>query len=612
MLKIFIRIWSLLTFRDRTWFVLLLVAMALAAALEVLGIGLLVPIVAMTQDPSLFLQNRYIAAAYEWSGARSEREFMLLACAALLGLFLVKNAFQATLVWAQNRFLFNRVERKARQLFQLYLQRPFAFHLRQNSAQLLRNMQLVQPAVSSVLLPFLYLATDAMVILAILGLLLWNDPVVSLVSFLALGTVVGGTYLAVRQHLGKLGRVQTGELAAIIQHIQQALGSMKETRVLCRESFFHSSYASHLAPYMHAVRRNSFVSQLPRFINEATAVTLVLVLLMFAVAGGRGPEFFLTLGFFAVAAIRLLPSLTRIGGSLATIKFYSANLDEIFSDLRDSMLMPGRLPDESDLERLPLHNSISFRDVSFTYETAHTPALHSLNLTIEPLQSVAFVGPSGAGKTTAVDLLLGLYQPSNGEIQVDGCNIQEHLRAWQRNIGYVPQQIYLSDASIRDNVAFALPTDAIDDQAVWRALTMAQLDEFVRGLGHGLDTMVGERGARLSGGQRQRIGIARALYHDPQVLVLDEATAALDNETEAAFIDSIRSLAGRKTIIFIAHRLSTVMHCDRIFYLKKGELVLQGTFDQLLESSEDFRRFARQTEFQNRDNLGNPLIYKLV
>jgi ABC-type multidrug transport system fused ATPase/permease subunit len=594
MLKIFLRIWSLLTFRDRTWFVLLLGAMALAAALEVLGIGLLVPIVAMTQDPTLFLQNRYIAAAYKWSGAQSEKEFMLLACAALLGLFLVKNAYQAALVWAQNRFLFNRVERKARQLFQLYLQRPFAFHLRQNSAQLLRNMQLVQPAISSVLLPFLYLATDAMVILAILGLLLWNDPVVSLVSFLALGAVVGGTYLAVRRHLGQLGQVQTRELAAIIQHIQQALGSMKETRVLCRESFFHSSYASHLAPYIHAVRSNSFVSQLPRFINEAAAVTLVLVLLMIAVAGGRGPEFFLTLGFFAVAAIRLLPSLTRIGGSLATIKFYSANLDEIVSDLRDSMRMPGQLRDESDPERLQLQNSISFRDVSFTYENAHTPALRSLNLKIEHLQSVAFVGPSGAGKTTAVDLLLGLYEPSAGEIQVDGRNIHAHLRAWQRNIGYVPQQIYLSDASIRDNVAFALPADAIDDQAVWRALAMAQLDEFVRGLSHGLDTMVGERGARLSGGQRQRIGIARALYHDPQVLVLDEATAALDNETEAAFIDSIRSLAGRKTIIFIAHRLSTVMHCDRIFYLKQGEVVLQGTFDQLLESSEDFRRFAKQ------------------
>jgi ATP-binding cassette subfamily C protein len=593
MLKIFLRSWSLLTRRDRAWFVLLLAGMALAAALEVLGIGLLVPIVAMTQDPSLFLQNRYVATAYEWSGARSEKEFLLIACGALLALFLVKNAYQAGLVWAQNRFLFSRVERKARQMFQLYLQRPFAFHLRQNSAQLLRNMQLVQPAISSVLLPFLYLATDAMVILAILGLLLWNDPVVSLVAFLGLGAVVGGTYLAVRRHLGTLGRVQTKELAAIIQHIQQALGSMKETRVLCRESFFHSAYGHHLAPYMRAVRRNSFVSQLPRFINEASAVTLVLVLLMVAVAGGRGPEFFLTLGFFAVAAIRLLPSLTRIGGSLATIKFYSANLGEIFADLRDSMLLPGQFAQESDPHRLPLRDSLAFREVSFTYESAHAPALHSLSLKIEPLQSVAFVGPSGAGKTTAVDLLLGLYEPSAGEIQVDGRNIHQHLRAWQRNIGYVPQQIYLSDASIRENVAFALPNEAIDDQAVWRALAMAQLDEFVRGLDHGLDTMVGERGARLSGGQRQRIGIARALYHDPEVLVLDEATAALDNETEAAFIDSIRSLAGRKTIIFIAHRLSTVMHCDQIFYLKNGELVLQGTFDELLASSDDFRRFAR-------------------
>jgi ABC-type multidrug transport system fused ATPase/permease subunit len=594
MLKIFHRIWSLLTFRDRTWFVLLLGAMALAAALEVLGIGLLVPIVAMTQDPTLFLQNRYIAAAYEWSGARSEKEFMLLAFGVILALFLVKNAYQVLLAWAQNRFLFSRFDRKARQMFELYLERPFAQHLQQNTAKLLRNMQLVQAATSSIVLPFLYLATDSMVVIAILCLLLWNDPTTSFLAFFCVGGVVGGTYFFVRAHLARLGQVQTRELSAMIQHIQQALGSMKETRVLGRSSFFHSAYVDHLTPYVQATRKHAFLSQLPRFVNEASAVTLILVLLMFAVAGGRGPEFFLTLGFFAVAAIRLLPSLTRIGGSLATIKFHSAHLNEIFTDLRDSMNLAGHMPEDSERELLRLQNGISFRDVSYTYENAPTPALRSLNLKIEPLQSVAFVGPSGAGKTTAVDLLLGLYQPTVGEIQVGGCNIHAHLRAWQRNIGYVPQQIYLSDASIRENVAFGVQRSAINDDVVWRAIGMAQLADFVRDQPNGLDTPVGERGARLSGGQRQRIGIARALYHDPQVLVLDEATAALDNETEAAFIDSIRSLAGRKTIIFIAHRLSTVMHCDRIFYLKKGELVLQGTFDQLLESSEDFRRFARQ------------------
>jgi ABC-type multidrug transport system fused ATPase/permease subunit len=594
MLKIFLRVWSLLTFRDRAWFVLLLVAMALAAALEVLGIGLLVPIVAMTQDPSLFLQNRYIAAAYKWSGAQSEKEFMLIACAALLVLFLVKNVYQAVLAWSHNNFLFALFQRKAIQMFRFYLTSPFLFHLTKNSAELLRNVQIIQHAIVNVLMPYIYIITDVMITSAILGLLLLNDFKTALAALAFFGGIAGGTYYLIKRRLSTLGAVQSRELTAIIQQVQQALGSIKETRVLCREAFFLSSYKQHLAPYARALCAHSIYTSIPRFVNEATAVVLVLIVLMLAISSGREADTFVTLGFFAVAAIRLLPSLTRIGGSVASIRFYSAHLNDIYKDLQSSMRVAHVAHLHSNDSKLSLCDTIAFHDVSFSYTPTQSPVVRSLSFSISALQSVAFVGPSGAGKTTVVDLLLGLLEPSSGHILVDGLNIHDNVRAWQRNIGYVPQQIYLSDASIRDNVAFALPADAIDDQAVWRALAMAQLDEFVRGLDHGLDTMVGERGARLSGGQRQRIGIARALYHDPQVLVLDEATAALDNETEAAFIDSIRSLAGRKTIIFIAHRLSTVMHCDRIFYLKQGELVLQGTFDALLESSEDFRRFARQ------------------
>jgi len=594
MLKIFLRSWSLLTRRDRAWFVLLLAGMALAAALEVLGIGLLVPIVAMTQDPSLFLQNHYVATAYEWSGARSENEFLLIACGALLALFLVKNAYQAGLVWAQNRFLFAIFQNKAIDMFTYYLKMPFASHLTRNSAETLRNMQIVQHAIINILMPYLTIITDVMIVIAILSLLLLNDLQTAIFALCFFGSIVGGTYLIIKKRLSFLGSVQSREFTAIIKQVQQALGSFKETRVLGREAFFLTAYKHHLGLFSGALFSHSVYSNLPRFVNEGTAVFLVLIVLMLAVSGGREAATFVTLGFFAVAAIRILPSLTRIAGSLASIKFYSAHLNDIYSDLRASMKASLEPVDSEKVLALRCHKAIVLDNICFTYSDTHSPVLHSLSLTINALQSVAFVGPSGAGKTTAVDLLLGLLQPSSGRILVDDHNINENLRAWQRNIGYVPQQIYLSDASIRENVAFALPNHAIDDQAVWRALTMAQLDEFVRGLDHGLDTMVGERGARLSGGQRQRIGIARALYHDPEVLVLDEATAALDNETEAAFIDSIRSLAGQKTLIFIAHRLSTVMHCDQIFYLKNGELILQGTFDELLASCEDFRRFARQ------------------
>ncbi len=594
MFAVFFRLWTILNARDRAFFFFLLVLMAVGALLEVLGIGLLVPVVAMAQDPPRWMHNAVIAQAYALSGASDPRGFLLMACAGVLGIFLVKNAYQGVLLWIQNRFLYSRYVRKSLQMFQLYLERPYAFHLRQNTAQLLRNMQLVQPAVTGILLPFLFLVTDAMIVVAVVVLLLWTDPLTSVAAFASLGGVVGLTFLVVRRRLGSLGAVQTRELGGMLLTIQQALGSMKETRVLCREAYFQDEFARHLVPYSHASQENSFLGGLPRNINESAAVSVVMVLLMLAIGANRGAEAFVMLGLFAVAAIRLLPSLTRIGGSLSTIKFYTANLNEIFQDLVESKNLPGRIDARDDAARHPLRRELSFEEVTFRYEGASSPALDRLSLSIRPNESVAFVGPSGAGKTTAADLLLGLYEPTGGRILVDDSDIRENLRAWQKNIGYVPQQIFLSDASVRENVAFGIEPDRIDDAAVRRALRMAQLEDFVNSLPGGLDSPVGERGARLSGGQRQRIGIARALYHDPDVLVLDEATAALDNETEAAFMESVRSLSGKKTLIMIAHRLTTVENCNRIFFLKCGRLELEGTFPQLLAASEEFRSFARR------------------
>lgn len=594
MLAIFFRIWGILNPRDKAYFFLLLAMMALGALLEVVGIGLLVPLVAMVQDPEPFLKNPFIGRVYQLSGIASLREFLMAACAAVLCLFFFKNVYQVFLIWVQNRFLYGRYVRKSRQMFQLYLQRPYAFHLRQNTAQLLRNMQLVQPSITSVLLPFLFLATDAMTIIAIVVLLLWVDPFTSLTALLGLGGVVGVTYWVIRRRVGILGHNMTRELTGMIQQIQQALGSMKETRVLCREDYFLKQFTSHLIPFSTASRFNSFITQLPRYINETAVMAFVLVLLMLAIATHRGTEAFLTLGLFAVATIRLLPSLSRIGGSLSSIRFYSANLNEIYPDLVESKNLTKQTTERADSPRRPLSRELRFEEVCFQYEGASVPALHNISLVIQANQSVAFVGPSGAGKTTAADLLLGLYTPTSGRITVDGEDIITNLRSWQRNIGYVPQQIFLSDASIRENVAFGLETEVIDDAAVLRALRMAQLEEFVLKLPDGLSTPVGERGTRLSGGQRQRIGIARALYHDPDVLVLDEATAALDNETEAAFIESVRELAGKKTMILIAHRLTTIEHCDTVFYLSNGRLAGKGAFQQLLQENHDFARMARR------------------
>ena len=249
---------------------------------------------------------------------------------------------------------------------------------------------------------------------------------------------------------------------------------------------------------------------------------------------------------------------------------------------------------EAEMTRYPILHELKFDRISFSYENNKARVLNDVTLTIRKMQTVAFVGPSGSGKTTAVDLLLGLHTPCEGRILVDGMDIQNNIRSWRRNIGYVPQQIYLADASIRQNVAFGIETSEINDKAVLRSLRIAQLDNFVKGLPGGLNAQIGEHGVRLSGGQRQRIGIARALYHDPEILVLDEATAALDNETEAYFMKSIHELSGRKTIIMIAHRLSTVENCDRIFYIKDGTILAEGTYQELVNNCNDFATFARK------------------
>lgn len=594
MLFIFLRIWIILNSRDRIWFFFLLVLMAIGAGLEVLGIGILVPLVAIAQDPEMWLKNPTVATLYHLCGSPGTTIFLLIACAAVLLVFLLKNAYQAVLLWLQNRFLFSRYLRISLQLFQLYLERPYGFHLQQNSAKLLRNVQLVQPSITGVLLPFLFLITDGMTILAVIALLLWADPITSLMAFFSLGGVVTFTFLLIRRRLGNLGAIQTRELGEILLTVQQALGSMKETRILGREAFFHRAFSQHLLPYSEACRSNSFLSGLPRNINESAAVSTVLTLLMIAIATNRNTEAIVTLGLFAVAAIRLLPSLTRIGGALSSIKFYHASLNEIIPDLIESKNLLGFIECDNSFRRHPIKQNLLFNEVSFSYEGSAVPALKKLSLTILPYQTVAFVGPSGAGKTTAADLLLGLYEPTEGQIFVDGEDIRKNLRAWQRNIGYVPQQIYLSDTNIRENVALGVEKNSIDDAAVLRALKMAQLDDLIDTLPDGIATLIGERGTRLSGGQRQRIGIARALYHDPDVLVLDEATAALDNETESAFMESIKTLVGKKTLIMIAHRLTTVEHCDVIFYLKNGSLELKGTFQELLSFSDEFRNFARR------------------
>jgi len=427
-----------------------------------------------------------------------------------------------------------------------------------------------------------------------LALLFAVDPVLAGSIFVGFGTVYALIYAAVRRKLFGLGAERLAANNARFQSVAEAFGGIKDLRVLGREL----AYVARLAEPSWRLRRNNVVTQLlqqsPRFGLEAMAFGGMMLVIFYLMAKADSLQAALpVLSLFAMAAYRMLPALQQVFVNFTNIRYNTHLVDVLHRELMEPRASVPATKGE-DLAPLPFEREIRFEQVSYSYPEADRPAVRDLTLEIPKNTTIAFVGATGAGKTTAVDVLMGLLKPDEGSLTVDGAVIGTgNVRAWQRNIGYVPQHIFLADDTIAGNIAFGLTTDRIDADRVARAAEMAHLMEFVASLPDGLRTRVGERGVKLSGGQLQRVGIARALYLDPQVLVFDEATSAIDSVTETAVMRSIRDLARRKTIVIIAHRISTVRECDRIHMMDHGRIVRSGTYDELARSSEDFRQLAR-------------------
>lgn len=360
---------------------------------------------------------------------------------------------------------------------------------------------------------------------------------------------------------------------------------IKEIKIARRERYFINEYSKCGAGYVSAVQRYNLYNATPRLLIETLAIAgMILYLMIQLLQGTAAADIVPQLGLLAVAAMRLIPCANRINNHLTSISYFepffmgvSDNLQEEIRDENVDYSAETYLRKE-EVEKLPVRKEIVLQDITYKYPNSETLIFDHAEMKIPIGKSVGIVGTSGAGKTTIVDILLGLLQLESGRILADGVEVREHYASWLKNIGYIPQSIFMIDSTIRRNVAFGCPDEEIDDDKVWEALREAQLDEFVRGLPEGLDTGIGERGIRISGGQRQRIGIARALFEDPEVLVLDEATSALDNETEAAIMDSINRLHGRKTLIIIAHRLQTIEKCDMVYRVVDGKAVVEKEF----------------------------------
>ena len=573
------KIWTLLTSMERRNVLTLLGLMFLGMLLETLGVGLVIPALSLLTQSDIASNYPALQPILRTLDNPSQQNLIVGGMLTLVGVYLVKTLFLAFLAWRQMRFAFGVQAQFSQRLFKVYLHQPYTFHLQRNSAQLIRNViNEVSMVTGNAILPGMILLTELLVLFGLCGMLLIVEPRGTLIVVSVLGIAAWAFHHFTHRHIERWGLARQHHEGLRLQHLQQGLGGAKDVKLLGREANFLEQYRQHNVQSAHVGQMQSVLLQLPRLWLELLAVSGLAMLVISMLAQSRALDAVLPmLGLFAAAAFRLMPSASRILNAVQALRYGLPMIDTLYTELNLG------IPEVADASYLsaPFDVAIELRRVTYTYPDAAEPALKDTSLVITRGELVGFVGVSGAGKSTLVDILLGLLTPDEGEVRVDGKNIQENLRNWQDQIGYVPQSIYLTDDTLRRNVAFGLPDEHIDDFAVQRAIQAAQLTNFVASLPNGLATIVGERGVRLSGGQRQRIGIARALYHDPAVLLLDEATSSLDTVTEHDVMQAVIALHGSKTILIVAHRLSTIEHCDQVYQMKQGELTLADQINKM-------------------------------
>lgn len=583
---------SLFSPRERTRLAALLLLMALGAALEVVGIGLVVPVVAAAVLPDSVLSHAVFRRLYVWSGAGSPEAFALVLLWAFLALIVVKNVYLGLVAHLQFRFVYAKYADVSRRLFRGYLMAPYALHLERHSADVTRILVTeVNGLFTGVLLPLLFVGAEAMVMLLLICVLVLAIPQASLAVLLFGMAIVVAVYLGLRSKLARYGTERAERSGKRIQAIGDALGGLKEVKVLGREPYFIDSFMHSNQRYLDASARFAVLNVLPRLLIETLSVLLLVgAILALLTAGVDVKSAAPSVVLLCLVALRLMPAATRILAAGASIRFYLPTLEPVHNDLTilESLSDSEASASAAGSAPMALRRQISVDKVTFSYPHAPQAALDGVTLEIRSGEVSALVGPSGAGKSTLADLILAVYQPQSGRILVDGEDIRAKAAGWRRCVGYVPQAVHLLDNSVRRNVALGLPDGEIDDKRVWSALQAAQIDSLVRSLPGGLDERIGEHGVKLSGGQRQRLGIARALYGDPQVLILDEATSALDAQTERAIADTLLDMRRARTVIVIAHRLDTIQRCDRLFFLAEGRLRASGTYQELIAGNPRF------------------------
>lgn len=573
-------------------FVVLSVLMLFSTLLEVLGVGLIFPAITLIMEPNLTQKYPQIDPIVRWLNYPSHNGLIMIGMISLFMVYFFKNLFLSYFTWLQHRFVNSVQVNLSQKLFKSYIGKPYSFHLQENSARLIRNIMTEVTNFQNALLQIIIFTTEITVIFSISLLLFIVEPLGITVAVIVIGLAAWVFSSVTRKHIHKWGKSRIFHAGQSTKHLMQGFGAIKDIKILGREKEFLNKFYFDNYKSSQSNRFNSFVAALPRLYLELLSIAGLVLLVIIMLFQGISTDIIIrTVGLFAVAAFRLMPSVYKSLNSLQFLSFIGPSISMLYEELlenKEEYTTADKYKERSlHLESEIGRGFIQLRDISFAYPGTKKQVLKNINLSIRQGTSVGFIGPSGSGKSTLIDIIIGLLEPESGFVLNKGDNINASmakLRSWQDQIGYVPQTIYLTDDSLRRNIAFGISDEKISEKNLQNAINMAMLDTFVCSLPEGLETIIGERGVRLSGGQRQRIGIARAIYHNPSILVMDEATSSLDNSTEKEVMEAVKKMKN-KTILIVAHRLSTVEHCNIIYKLEKGEIVSQGLPKFVLKKS---------------------------
>jgi ATP-binding cassette, subfamily B, bacterial PglK len=570
--------------------IFMMVLFLFVSGVEVISTGLVGQFISLATDPDLIDKSSFFSSAYKWLNLSSQSHLLVVFGSLVIAIFYFKSFlsfFSQKIIF---EFGFKLQGELAAKLTNLYLNAPYIFHLNRNSAALIQNIVGETSRFSQgVIAPSLTSISNAIITIALVGLLIK----VNIMAMVVISCILLLSYLLMRSLKGRIalwGKQGSEANTEMIRVINHSLGGLKETKVIGCESYFEDQMKTQVTKYSTSASLALSFGNLPRYVIEAFLISFLIgfTFLFLATNQGNTQGLSATLGVFALVSIRLLPAVGNLLTSINGIRYSAYSIDKIYLDLKElenSSISPKPRLSSSSLNTRPtlaFDTRIALENVTYSYPNSHRKSLENISLIIKKGESIGLVGRSGAGKTTLIDVILGLLATQFGDIKVDGVSIYKDLRAWQNMIGYVPQSIFLIDDTLEKNIAFGVPKYFIDNQRLKKAILAAQLEELIEHLPNGLNTIVGERGILLSGGQRQRIGIARALYHEREILVFDEATAALDKETEGLVTEAIKSLSGIKTMIIIAHRLSTIEHCDHIYQLDQGRVLKSGSYNEVV------------------------------